>query len=315
MKKLLFLGISFLFAGVLFWQISYFDFSQFHFYGLIDEIFSITHKSPSLYFDKYIPSLLLMGVYTISLVYVALLYKKKFSLLIALLFAELILYTLLPTLSFIFIGMAFALGSLMLFVQVTQQHKVSVKLNFFDLTYRGINQFVRYALIILCLYNFVLIKNQPFMIPVSALNSVVNQLEKSFFEALPLNAGNNSNQAIDFNEKLCDREGVDTNACLKQLAQFMQTENLHEVASRLGHVSPTEINLSEIINLKFREIIEPYQMYLPYVLTIVFFSPLYFILTFLVFIYAFLGAFIHVLLRKIKLIRIDLREVPQEYLT
>jgi hypothetical protein len=269
MKKSIFFAILLCFIGLFFWEISFFNFSKFHFYGLIDEIFLATQTEPSVYLKKYLPSLLFLGVYIISLTYLALLCTKKIYPFLGLILAELLLYFLLPKISFIFIGLAFALGSFMLILQIAEHQKTSLKFNFFDLSYKAINQFIRYTLIVLCLYNFILIKNEPFVIPTSALNTIVEQMENSLFS-----------------------NSIPSDEILKN----------------------TEINLTEIINSKTQEFLKPYQTYLPYILTSIFFSTLYFLLTFIIFIYAFLAVIIHTLLLKIGFIKIDLREVAQEYL-
>jgi len=314
MKKYLFLGVSFLFAGLLFWKISFFDFSLFHFYGLIDKIFTVFIDSPKNYLVQYLPTILLLGVYTISLIYVALFYEKRFILIFPLILAEILLYSLLPKISFIFIGLAFAVGSFMLIVQVVKQNEETIKLNFFDLAYKGINHFVRYALIILCLYNFVLIKNQAFVIPESVFNATGRYLKQSVLDKNLFNEFNTQKDSIDFNQNLCTQLNLDQTTCLTQINTLMQTRDLDQLTQNLGYQSPTELNLSEIINLKTQTILEPYQYYLPYFFTVVFFSFLYFILTFLVFIYAFLAVIIQFLLLKIKLVTIDIKEVPQEIL-
>lgn len=314
MKKFLFLGVSVLFGGLLFWKISFFDFSLFHFYGLIDEIFIVINAPFSNYLAKYIPLVLLLGVYVISLVYIALFYKKKFVLIFPLILMEIFLYYLVPQLTFIFIGTAFAVGSLMLIVQVVGQNRATVKLSFFDLVYKGISKFVRYALIILCLYNFILIKNQPFVVPESALNVTIQYIENMMFNSNLLNGVEAQENTTDLQQSICTQLQLDEKTCLPKLNQLMQTEDLGKLAQDLGHTSPTELNFNEIINLKIQMLLEPYQQYLPYLLTMMFFSCLYFVLSFLIFIYAFFAVIIHLLLLKTKLVTVDVREVPQEVL-
>lgn len=314
MKKFLFLFIALLFSGLLFWHLSYFDFSKFHFYGFVDLLFSSINLHSFLHLTKYIPSLLSLAIYSVSLVFVGLLFEKIYTPFLILMLMEILLYFLVPETTFIFVGVAFALGTLMLLVSVFQTQEKSLKISFFDLSYKAINYFFRYALIILCLYNFILIKNQPFAIPVSVLNTMIDSVEDSLVGKNSLSQTEIAQKTIDFNTKICDKESINQETCLTQLNQLMQAEDLNALTQELGYLSPKELNLSEIVNFKIREFLKPYQFYLPYFLTVVFFSSLYFLATFVVFVYAFFAEILYLLLRKIGLVRIDIREVPQEYL-
>lgn len=310
MKKSIFFVIALLFAGIFFWQISLFDFTQFTFYGLMDQVFLAIDTEPTSILKRYLPGVLLMGIYLICLIYLTLLQAQKKLLVGGLLLLELLLYFLLPKTSFYFVGGAFALGSIMLILQIIHLQKTSIRLHFFDLSHKAINQFMRYVLIIMCLYNFTLIKNQPFNIPASALNAVINNIEDSLLE----NSSFSAEDIKDLNTKLCEKEGVDTQACLSDLADFMQTEDLDQIAIDMGHTSSADLNLHEIVNLKMQEMLAPYQSYIPYIVTLLLFSTLYFVLTLLIFVYAILATIAHRLLLKTSFVKTDIREVPQEYL-
>lgn len=314
MKKYLFLGVALIFLGLIEWHLIYLDFSNFHFYGFLEEVFSIINLKSATYLFKYLPVVLLFGVYLVSLIFAAVFFESIYKPFLILLLAEIPLYFLLPKNNFIFLGLAFALGNLMLIVQVFYEQQKTLRLSFFELSHKALNQFLHYALIILCLYNFVLIQNQPFNMPSSVLNTMSQYLQSSIFKDVNLSEDGLKKATLDFNSKLCDKEGVDKTTCLKQMEQLINAQDLSALTKELGYTSPEELNLAEIINFKIREILEPYQAYLPYFLTVVFFSSLYFLATLLIFVYAIMAELTYLAFLKIGLIRIDIRNVTQEYL-